>query len=82
MTLKKDTYLPRIVDQKIERYLNIFGAVSIEGPKWCGKTWTALSHANTVRYIMNPTGGVDFKETAKLEPALLLEGEEPVLIDE
>ena len=82
MTLKKKGYRPRIIDSKIKRYLRIFGAISIEGPKWCGKTWTALSHANTVRYIMNPSSGIDYKETARTEPALLLEGEEPILIDE
>ena len=82
MKLKKDGYLPRLVDSKIEKYLHIFGAVLLEGPKWCGKTWTALAHSNTVRYIMNPAVGVNYKEIAKIEPLLLLEGEEPVLIDE
>jgi predicted AAA+ superfamily ATPase len=82
MTLKKEGYLPRIIDRKIKRYLNIFGAISIEGPKWCGKTWTALTHANSVRFIMNPSASVNYRELARNEPALLLEGEEPVLIDE
>ena len=82
MTLKKDGYIPRLVDPKIDRYLRIFGAILIDGPKWCGKTWTALSHSNSVRYIMNPSAGVDYKETAKTDPSLLLEGEEPILIDE
>jgi len=54
----------------------------VEGPKWCGKTWTALAHSNTVRYIMNPSAGINYKETAKADPSLLLEGEEPILIDE
>ncbi|MCL2125958.1 MAG: AAA family ATPase [Oscillospiraceae bacterium] len=82
MSLKKEGYLPRLVDRKIERYLRIFGAILVEGPKWCGKTWTALAHSNTVRYIMNPSAGVNYKETAKADPSLLLEGEEPILIDE
>ena len=82
MSLKKEGYLPRLVDRKIERYLRIFGAILVEGPKWCGKTWTALTHSNTVRYIMNPSAGVNYKETAKADPSLLLEGDEPILIDE
>jgi predicted AAA+ superfamily ATPase len=82
MTLKKEGYIPRLVDHKIERYLRIFGAILIEGPKWCGKTWTALAHANTVRYIMDPSAGINYKETANTAPSLLLEGEEPILIDE
>jgi len=82
MTLKKDGYKTRVVDEKIERYLHIFGALLIEGPKWCGKTWTALAHSKTVRYIMNPSAGVNYKETARTDPSLLLTGEEPILIDE
>jgi predicted AAA+ superfamily ATPase len=82
MSLKKDNYLPRIVDTKIERYLRIFGAILLEGPKWCGKTWTGLAHSNTVRYMMNTSAGINYKETAKTEPSLLLEGIEPILIDE
>ena len=35
MSLKKAEYIERLVDKKIEEYLTVFGAVSIEGPKWC-----------------------------------------------
>ena len=82
MALTKDGYIPRLADQKITRYLNTFGAILIDGPKWCGKTWTALSHSNSVRYIMNPPPGVNYKETARYDPSLLLDGDEPILIDE
>jgi hypothetical protein len=37
MTLKKQGYLSRIIDTKVAEYLGVFGAVSIEGPKWCGR---------------------------------------------
>ena len=40
-------YKPRIMDAQVERYLNSFGAVCIEGPKWCGKTWISSYHANS-----------------------------------
>ena len=30
-----------MVDARLETYLQAFSAVCIEGPKWCGKTWTA-----------------------------------------
>ena len=40
MTLRKKGYKDRLIDKKIARYLNIFGAIYIKGPKWCGKTWT------------------------------------------
>ena len=51
MILTKEGYKQRIIDSKIDDYLKIFGAVSIEGPKWCGKTWTTLNHANSVVYL-------------------------------
>ena len=38
MTLKKDGYVPRLIDDELKRYLSIFGAVNIVGPKWSGKT--------------------------------------------
>ena len=37
----KENYCPRIIDSIIKDNLQAFGAVCIEGPKWCGKTWTA-----------------------------------------
>ena len=39
------TYKARIVDELVKRDLRIFGAICIEGPKWCGKTWTSSHHA-------------------------------------
>ena len=45
MSLTEKGYKERLIDKKIDRYLDTFGAVLIEGPKWCGKTWTALNHA-------------------------------------
>lgn len=38
MSLTKKGYKKRIIDKTIEENLKIFGAISIEGPKWCGKT--------------------------------------------
>ena len=51
MSLRKEDYQKRLIDDKIDKYLGIFGAVSIEGPKLCGKTWTSLNHANSVSYL-------------------------------
>ena len=48
MSLRRKEYIDRLIDKKIEEYLSVFGAVSIEGPKWCGKTWASLNHANSV----------------------------------
>lgn len=38
MSLTKKGYKKRIIDKTIEENLKIFGAISIEGPKWRGKT--------------------------------------------
>ncbi|MDR2610347.1 MAG: DUF4143 domain-containing protein [Clostridiales Family XIII bacterium] len=82
MTLEKNGYRPRIIDKRIAEYLKLFGAVSIEGPKWCGKTWTSLKHANSVVYIMDPAGNYSNREKAKINPSLILDGKAPLAIDE
>ena len=35
----KDAYKTRIIDNRIEQFLESFGAVCIDGPKWCGFFW-------------------------------------------
>lgn len=82
MGLTESGYKPRIMDEKITHYLGLFGALSIEGPKWCGKTWTALNHANSVVYMMDPENDYATREAAKLNPAAILAGEKPILVDE
>lgn len=44
---EKLKYKPRIIDRKVEQYLTTFGAICIEGPKWCGKTWTSSFHTKS-----------------------------------
>ena len=82
MTLTEKGYKPRVIDNQITRYMRLFGALSIEGPKWCGKTWTALNHVNNVVYIMDPEDNYTNRESAKLNPAAVLTGKKPLLIDE
>lgn len=78
MVFRKDHYVDRLIDRKIGEYLKIFGALSIEGPKWCGKTWASLNHANSVVYLDDATE----LEKAKLDLDLILDRESPELIDE
>jgi len=82
MPLTEKGYRSRLVDAGIERYMGLFGALSIEGPKWCGKTWTALNHANSAVYIMDPENDYSNREAARLNPASILTGEKPLLVDE
>ena len=78
----KKQYLPRIIDKKIEEYLAVFGAICIEGPKWCGKTWTSAYHSKSEIYIGDPSGNFQNRKLAEMSPALVLEGDVPRLIDE
>lgn len=78
MSLTKEGYIPRLIDEKVARYLRVFGAVSIEGPKWCGKTWTSLNHANSVSYVTDKS----VLNLATVDPKYIFIKEHPQLIDE
>ncbi|MDI9540286.1 MAG: DUF4143 domain-containing protein [Bacillota bacterium] len=80
--MKRKTYMPRLVDKQVEIELETFGAICIEGAKWCGKTWTSEHHSKSAIYLGDPSGNFQNKELAKLSPAIALDGEVPRLIDE
>ena len=75
-------YKPRIMDAQVERYLNSFGAVCIEGPKWCGKTWISSYHANSEFLIADSSNHFQNRRLAEMDPSMILEGDTPRLIDE
>ena len=78
----KTNYRQRIADRLLVRKLAGKGAVVIEGAKWCGKTTTAEQIAKSVLY-MSETGKIEQnKQLARINPSLLLKGENPRLIDE
>ena len=78
----KEQYRPRVVDDMVETYLRTFGAVCIEGPKWCGKTWTSSYHSNSEFYIGDPENNFQNRALTELSPAMVLEGDTPRLLDE
>ena len=80
--LTKEGYLPRLIDAKIERNLSVFGAISLEGPKWCGKTWSALNRANSVVYLNNPENDYQDRRYAMMDVGIILDKESPELLDE
>ena len=82
MKLTPKGYMPRLIDKEIEENLKIFGAISIEGPKWCGKTWTALNHSNSVAYLNNTVDNFREKHLAEMDVNLVLDKDKPELIDE
>lgn len=81
-TVDKSSYKVRLVDSLIEKDLRIFGAICIEGPKWCGKTWTSSYHANSEFLVGDPSGNFSNRTLAEIEPYKVLEGNTPRLIDE
>lgn len=80
--MRRDLYQARIIDDSVETYLKTFGAVCIEGPKWCGKTWTSAYHSRSEFYLADPTGNFQNRKLAELDPSLVLAGEAPRLLDE
>lgn len=80
--MERKDYRPRLIDNIIDSYLKAFGAVCVEGPKWCGKTWTSSYHCKSEIMLGNPDGNFQNRQLAQMSPSLVLEGETPRLIDE
>ena len=76
VTVKK--YYPRIADKLLDISLSTAGAVLVEGPKWCGKTWTAKS----TLYMQDLDERDSNMQAESIKPSLLLKGATPRLIDE
>lgn len=75
-------YIDRIVDEELDESIQTFGAVLVEGPKWCGKTTSAARHASSELRIADPTGGYRNRRLAELDVMAALAGPRPRLIDE
>lgn len=71
-------YIRRIVDGQLDEFMAALPAIVIEGPKAVGKTATGLQRARTVRRLDDPAQ----RAVAEADPALLLDGAPPVLLDE
>lgn len=75
-------YFPRIIDKTIDEMLDCFGAILIAGPKWVGKTTTALMHSKSNLKLQDPDKSKEYMTIIDTKPSLLLKGEHPRLIDE
>ena len=71
-------YMPRVLDAELDELLAALPAVAIEGAKGVGKTSTARRRAKTLRQLDDPAQ----HSVARADPARILDGEPPVLIDE
>lgn len=77
-TLTPQGYQPRLIERRLDSLMRAFGCVEITGPKWCGKTWTALSRSKSVTKLDRK----EEREAAQVDPSLALLGEAPHLVDE
>ena len=75
-------YIHRIIDQVIDRRISAFNAVSIVGPKGCGKTRTAKERCNTVIEFQDETKRDGYLAVADTSPDLFLKNRKPILFDE
>ena len=78
----KTLYKKRVIDKTIEEYLSVAGAVCVEGPKWCGKTFTSYFHSKSQFMVGDPERNFSNRELASLDPNFVLQGETPRMIDE
>ena len=82
MTLTPPGYRRRLIEEELDLSLRTAGAVSIEGPRYCGKTWCARNLAESECSLDDPKGDYSNCMIAEIEPTSALEGKEPHLIDE
>lgn len=75
-------YYPRIVDQRLDRLKEAFNAISIVGPKGCGKTRTAKERCKTLIEFQDEEKREGYLTIAETAPRLFLKNEKPILFDE
>lgn len=80
--MQVEGYVPRLADEELQSALSTFGAVLIEGPKWCGKTTTARQAAASELLVADPANDFGNRTLAQIDPSLAMRGDEPRLIDE
>ena len=72
-------YQSRIAESAIDKALSAVGAVVIEGPRACGKTWTARQFARSGVLF---DGSDEQRMAFAVDPARTLDGDVPRLLDE
>ncbi|MBR5421795.1 MAG: ATP-binding protein [Lachnospiraceae bacterium] len=75
-------YIRRIMDDEIDRKTEAFNAISIIGPKGCGKTRTAKERCKTVIEFQDEEKRDGYLSVSETSPGLFLKKEKPILFDE
>ncbi|WP_400150191.1 ATP-binding protein [Candidatus Methanarcanum hacksteinii] len=70
------------MDDEFKTYLEAFGAVCVEGPRGCGKTWFSLNNSKSAFMITDPKNNFMNRRLAEVDINIIFEGERPHLIDE
>lgn len=78
----KGIYRQRIADSILQEQLEAAGVVLIQGPKWCGKTTTAQQAAASTLFMDDPSMIQSNLMLSETSPDVILQGENPRLIDE
>jgi hypothetical protein len=76
--MREQPYNRRVIDAELDELMPSLAALAIEGAKGVGKTASAMQRAATVRALDDPAQ----RRIARADPARLLNGPAPVLIDE
>lgn len=77
--LRPADYIPRLMDERIERLLDSYTVVEIEGMHGCGKSWTSLAHAQSATKADDTAIVLPILQT---DPRIALSGLRPHVIDE
>ena len=75
-------YKPRLLEKEIKEKLAYSGAVYIEGPKWLGKSTTAMLFSKTIIKFQNPIIKKQYQTLVSISKEEVLAGELPILFDE
>ena len=82
MTLTPEGYRSRLIENELIIALDTTGAMVIEGPKSCGKTWCARHISESEFSLVNPENDFLNRKRAEMDPVIALSGKIPHLIDE
>lgn len=74
-------YIYRINQAQLEKYLSIFKAVALVGPKYSGKTTLAKQFAKS-EILLTVSNMNDYKTMLQLSPSVFFDGDKPKLFDE
>lgn len=75
-------YIKRLSDIEIDKKIRAFNAISVVGPKGCGKTRTCKERCNTVIEFQDQDKVSNYKLIANTKPSAFLDYKKPILFDE